>query len=276
MTAHDVRAVDDVGRRRPSWPLQFACALAALVAVGLCLFHAWVSGLDRDRLTTEAVEAIQVLAGPSELWVFVEIDRLVWHRHRLASPPFMTVDRRQVVAVVTSAADARLLTVPPGGPSFNRNLAKLLVHGGQVHLFSGPSLGHRASAFAWREPAFQRLPLAENRALLGELELAEVHPADVDPTVARINEAAGWRLLLAENAPLRFDEERGELLPIPDDELTWAGRTFTWSLEHRDGLETVGLRAHVEGTTRWLPIITFDPRRHVMTDPKFETRSWTR
>lgn len=248
----------------PAGP-RLACAALFVVTTTCCAAWAWASGVGDRPTIREWPGSIQVLASSDELWLFVEVDHIV-RRRTLSENPFLEVGHHQVVAVVTSSAGEATVTRvhPNGGPSFHGNHGAILHVDGRAHIFWGPSPSRDSVVWRWNPPRFEWLEADENAAFLRDHDLAHMTWRELDANVAAVNHAAGWTLLIGEDDPMRFDEERREYLPIPDDDLVWAGRTYRWALEHDEGRETVGLRVAEDGADRWIPLITYDPRERVV------------
>ncbi len=238
-----------------------ALALFAVVVAFCAGLLGWARGVDRTPLTWESVSAVQALTTPDALWVFVQVDRGTQRRGRLASPPFASRIVRQAVAAITSSGDARVTPVLPIGPSFNANLGGIVGVDGRVFVLYGPSSGSDSVPWRWDAGSFSFLVGAERAAFLTEHGLAGMKWPTLKETVAAVNRAHGCELLAAENHPLRFVEARRDGVSLPRDDLSWSGRAWTWDLEHVEGRETVGLRVTLDDGPRWIPLITYDPRR---------------
>ncbi len=178
---------------RPSSCLRRATLALLVVAVtGCCLLQAWAIGLGQDSLTWQTVGAVQLLAGPDELWVFVEVDRLVRHPGPLAEPPIVAYGHAQAVAVVTSSGHVRVVPVhPDDGPSFNANLGGFVHLDGRLHLLVGPHMGADSGLLRWEEPIFVGLPPRESIALLRAHGLERMRWPDLYATLAAVNRPAG-------------------------------------------------------------------------------------
>ncbi len=129
---------------------------------------------------------IQVLAGPSEIWIFLEIQVFAkpidpppepWP----ASSPMVSIhfaERgvfstaagggrfQEVIVVGTSGFRRRIPLSIKNGVTFHDNLSYIVRLQDGIYLFKDESLYKRPTFFRWEEDHFERLPLQENNAFI--------------------------------------------------------------------------------------------------------------
>lgn len=216
------------------------------------------AGIGRDTTTWERFGAVQVLAGPEQLCVFVQVDRMVHLPGWAVELPTRLEDSRVVVLNVGAGDEARHV-VAEDGPSLDADRSRVFRHEGRTYLLGDArSAQVRWLVWSWDGSAFAAPPddevLSELQAELGDLPREQAHAA-IDALTA----GAGWRVVLAESAPLRWNEGQRRHDALPEDPLQWGERTFEWQQRASQGVISVQL-AERGGSSALVPVFVYDAR----------------
>ncbi|MEZ6184013.1 MAG: hypothetical protein R3F62_03265 [Planctomycetota bacterium] len=229
----------------------------ALVFCGTCLAPCLWLGVPRSSvLSWEELGSIQVLAGPDEAWVFVQVDRVVVLQDPLASAPRRTIGHRQAVAVIERDGDTRVIPVArPNGVTFGSYLTRAFRDQGRVCLLEDESLGQRRSVFVWEVDRFRLLPLDESEALLSATGLDALGPSDLWAAVDARTAANGW-----------------SFLPHDLGDFTWSGARYRVSRRPQETFTEVVLR-RLDTPDRDPTVLgRFDPRRVELSSDEAHAR----
>lgn len=239
---------------------KIACLLLGLAGLLCCgLTSAWSSGIGQTITTWEQLNSVQVIAGPGEMWLFLEVDRMVHLPGALVSAPVRSVGHRQAVAVVQANGQARRVVVAQdNGASIHSNLGHIFHQGDRVYLLADASMGTRRSVFLWRGDRFELMPMAEGDGFLRANALSDLSAAQINPGLDALTASSGWQPLLVESTLYNWDETKKQVVHLPETALTWNGRTYVWDEEVRsDEVVAASLRGD-DGRT--ISLVEYDPR----------------
>ena len=245
-----------------SWQKKLGCLVACLLLACCGLTCVWSMGIGEKQTTWEHFDSVQVLAGPDEMWLFLEVDRMIHLPGVMVSAPTRSIGHRQIVLVVGPDGEPRrTFLVPDNGTSFHKNLGHIFRHGDQTYLFEGASKYTRRSVFIWSDSRFELLPRVEGDELLRSNGLSELSPAEIDSALDELSNRSGWRSLMVETWFAHWSEAKGEIVALPEGSIEWAGRTFTWEQEASPAEIAVSLKVEAQGATKRIPVLRYDPRR---------------
>lgn len=247
------------GRKLVGWSL-VGWVLGPLTCCLSCAwFSAWSTGAGKQSTTSELFDSVQVIAGPEELWLFLEVDRLVCRPGAFVDPPIVSVGHRQIVVIVSADGAAKRIVVGhANGVSFHENLGRVFRHRDGIYLYQGRSMNTRESVFVWTIDRFQLMSIADGDDLLRQNGLADLHPARVHAAFDGLTLGSGWQPLLAKSGLYTWDESKRRIVHLPEGDLTWGGRAYAWDeVKPSDGQIAVELRPELGSA---IPLLEYDPR----------------
>jgi len=177
---------------------------------------------------------IQVLAGPHELWIFLEVQVFAkpitpppepW----AASFPMISIHYaergvfstatgggrfQEVIVVGTSGLKRRIPVSIKNGVTFHDNLSYIVRLQDGIYLFKDESLYRRPTFFRWDEDHFERLPLQENNAFIEAHRMAGLRVFEQKQILDGLSRSANW-----EHVKTPYDY---------DAKLRRSGHWFTW------------------------------------------------
>lgn len=167
--------------------------LVAFLLLAFCLFI--LPEPFRTFSTSLRWGGMQVLAGPDELWCFVQIDQCATTSAPL-SPSGRPRERihSQEVIVVSKSGEVRRIRVPrQDAVTFHRNVSTIFRHAGEFNLLRDPH--SRRALYRWENGRFKRLPRHQLDAIVRSYALHDFH-YDVDG-LDRVTESSRWTRLPA-------------------------------------------------------------------------------
>ena len=229
----------------------------SLLPVGLLIF---LIAPFSSHSIRQGVSAVQILAGPDEMWFFIEVGHVVGRSDLLASPRSWMLDHHQEVLVVSESGAIRRIpiSVPEGmtrGVMFHPNISHIFRIGNDTYLFEDFSMNTHRSLYQWRNNHFALLPLDESESLLKKHSLNIVGPDD--DTVNENQLAEGWSNVF---------KDTGYLF---ESTFKWKGHRFELAIINRS--ENISLQLRRLDQPWTADLITFDGTLKTLSRSEFDT-----
>lgn len=213
----------------PKYTLHVVALLAILLCVGVLMFCAGIGG---RYYTRYRAGPMQILAGPEEVWCFIQVDRWVRRPGLIVEPKNIAQGHLQYVVALNEEGVKRRTSVSiPNGIDFHPNLSFIFHGNGDTLLYEGDSMGTYRSVYRWRGDHFELLPLTLSESLLHHEGLDKLVPAGIDIPSTREN----WTCLC----------QTRQLWSEPV-EFVWHGRTFELHQVHRRSSSSLIVRCQGE------------------------------
>lgn len=188
----------------------------------------------RNEYTTwYSTGPIQVIGSNSEVWLFLEFDRIVsTGRRGYDYPTAYPIGHFQDVLVIDRNGLKNKMRIADidntNGVTFHPNITRIFRLNDNFYLYSGPSMLYQESLFEWNESQerFSLLEIQEASAVLNELP-SRYTVRDSFDAVDSESEASGWDVLYRDSA-------------IAEGKFTWNGVEFyiaAISTEHQINVE---------------------------------------
>ena len=249
-------------RRKLRFSIRFV--LLALCGLGFV----WSTGIGQSVKNWERFRYAQGIAGPDEMWLFLQVDRMIHLPGVLVSAPTRSSGHRQVVVIISADETVQRIALPAGNASalsFHPNLGHIFRHGDATYLFQGASRRASESLSVWVNDEFVPVPAAEGERLIRSNGLSGLYPgADA---LDALSVSAGWKPLLTEGTVGQWSAESKETLRSAEGNFTWRGRRYSWEAMASANLVEVSLRVDDPTGTRRISLLRYDPRRRTGRPP---------
>lgn len=166
------------------------------------------------RETWSQVSSIQILEGPDEIRVFVEVERITSFDDEVIAHLMSTHPRVERVSQTVFTIDPRgkvteQAVATKAGPTFHPNLGRIFRCPGGFYLYGFPSLDRPASLYQWREDHFERLGASESdevRKAIAPFERLEPLVRVIDG-LDGLSAKTGWRCMAEEACMFSTDAQ---------------------------------------------------------------------
>jgi hypothetical protein len=170
-------------------------------AVLLGAIVSWLSlGFQGNALARQVwtqIAYLQILEGPDEVRVFLEVERVTDYRDEVfarlmsAHPTEETVSQSVLTIDARGKATETVIPRKPPGPTFHPNLSNIFRMPDGFYLYDQPAMNHPASLLKWRGDHFA--PLSERESEEARKLISDQTFPGVLNELDAISARSGWR-----------------------------------------------------------------------------------
>ncbi len=154
-------------------------SIRTVTVVCAVIFFGTAVGVFETYRTRQTTGPIQVLASSDQMFVFLEVRRIVHYPGWLRSPNIYCHSHEQFYFVVSETGIEKQTQISrENGVTFHPNLSHIFSHKRQLHLFQSRSKNYLPSVYRWAEDEFVLLPQQQGGEILNARGLKNSNPLE--------------------------------------------------------------------------------------------------